>query len=281
MSAVSIHMENKDFKMGILTVTATTAAVLSTDTIITLSVAGGTAIGAAVYGAVDWMFFSSSSSPSSINTEIRKKLERRIQDYQQNTKSLKEKHLNASTCTQDEYLETIKQLKAEKNKFSLFLKSILKNAPDIQDAAVMLIKLSEDSDEVLKMSIQALQQQVVELSNQNNTLKASKKRLTNEVDFLEENLKTLNQTLIELKKSTDDERSSYEKIKQQLDSAQKSIAGFKKVITEKDRQIKALSQKNVSLQQYVFSLTRTNQENIQHVGNPPQKTDSHTTPSFF
>ena len=52
------------------------------------------------------------------------------------------------------------------------------------------------------------------------------------------------------------------------------------MITEKDRQINALYQKNVSLQQYVFRLTRVNQENIQHVGNPPQKTDS-PTPSFF
>ena len=267
--------------MGILTVTATTAAVLSTDTIITLSVVGTTAIGAAVYGALDWMFFSSSSSPSSINAEIRKELERRIQDYQKNTKALKEKHLNASKCTQDELLETIKQLKAEKNEFSLFLKSILKNAPDIQDAAVMLIKLSEDSDEVLKLSIEALKQQVEELSNENDKLKASKKRLTNEVDFLEENLKTLNQTLIELKESTDNERSGYEKIKQQLNSAQKSIAGFKKVITEKDRQINALSQKNVSLQQYVFKLSRVNQENTPNVFDSPQKTDSHSTPSFF
>ena len=53
------------------------------------------------------------------------------------------------------------------------------------------------------------------------------------------------------------------------------------MITEKDRQINALYQKNVSLQQYVFRLTRINQENTPNVLDSPQKTDSHTTPSFF
>ena len=109
------HGKNKEMIMPLFTTTAAaaaTGAVLSTETIMTLSIAGGTALGAAVYGAVDWMFFSSSSK-NRVSSDIRRQIKKRLDAYEQNVTALKSKHHQADKSTQVEFQNTVKQLKAE------------------------------------------------------------------------------------------------------------------------------------------------------------------------
>ena len=249
--------------MPILTATAAvTAAVLSTKTIVALSLTVGSAIGAAVYGFLNWMFFSRKSS-NRVNSDLKKKIEKRFSDYHQKVTSLKKKHEQADIDIQTELTNIIEQLKSEKDSFGLFLKAVFKTIPDVELAGQLLLKLSEEKSEALTIVLNELQNQIASLASENETLKASKKRLSDGVSSLERNLADVSDTLKALKKTTDDERSSYEKMKSQLDRTHKTIKKFKKIIDEKDKQIAELTRKNTSLTGYVLRLTTEKEHHVE------------------